>query len=175
MRPRTRFPLLRTAFATAVVAIAAIGTGCATPTRPGAGAEEPLYLRVGSVEAVRRVGTVDRTELLLAWYGSEAYAEAMDRQAAQQRSNRPLREQLREPALEPRGPILDDAPAQDREMMGTASLERLKPLLEPIFSSVAKQANVDAIYEEGGWKGEPVGFVDVTTQVVSRLKGPRSG
>jgi hypothetical protein len=147
-----------------------LAAGCGQQ-RPGAGSEVPWFIASDlALEKPARVGTVNRIELLIAYHRS-VMREArigqliVDRDAARAQGNTELAR-----SIEAEGAALQDL--AHRQLAGRAPLTNITQALAAEIRAVAEEAGVDAIYEEGGYRGRGL-RVDLTEALVSRITPAR--
>lgn len=143
-------------------------TGCQTGP---AAAHLPWYSVVDIPAAAERVGTVDRTELLVAYYGSQmhdAWLTDLRRRhdAALETGEAELAAQL-----ERQGRASQEH--AHRQLAGEAGVEDILVKLDDILAAVAGEHDLDLIVESETLVGEDVQRLDVTQAVVERIAPAR--
>ena len=155
--------------ALAVVSLLLCGCRTGSIARP----YKPVYVSPGSVEGPRRVGTFRRTDLLVAYYGSQTHDKLLRRWKADYKRAEKAGDKKTMARIEAEGSRLQDV--AHRQLAGKASLTNIFAHLSGALPEVARQAEVYAIAEEGRRLSENAEMVDVTEWLVKQFTPARRG
>jgi hypothetical protein len=162
-RPRLTLGIVA---ATSLFAGAAITlSGCQMHSPPAT--QAPWYTTAGLPAAADRVGTVDRTELLIAYYGSAMFDEYL--QDLRQRHEAALAADNYELAsqLEHQGESGQEHAHQ--QLAGKEGVEDILIKIEDVLAAVMREHNLDMIVEAGTWEVGEAQLIDVTEAIVSEI------
>lgn len=115
-----------------------------------------------------RVGTFDRTALLIAYYKSaanESHLASMQksRDEAKAAGNQELAKKIDE-----EGGALQEL--AHKQLVGQAELTNIYEHLKPALRGIGEKANVAVIVEKPWFNDESVELVDITSELVGQLK-----
>jgi hypothetical protein len=114
-----------------------------------------------------RVGTFQRTEVLVAFYHSEFWHHELQGMMAEAKKAKADGDQKKVADLEAKGAALQ-AEAH-RQLTGKAPLTNLLDHLKKEFAAVAKEGGVTLIVEEPLFRDPSIEVVDITPLLVKRL------
>ncbi len=154
--------------AAAVLSAGGCSSRMAGPFDPSAWHQEPA----ASGESLH-VGTVKRTEFLVAYYGSAERAEYINGLRAQRDQARAAGDHARAEALEREGAASQEVAHQ--RLMGKATLAPIIDSIRARLPAIARAAGVSQIVEEGSPVPEGATTVDVTAAVTALFPPARTG
>ncbi len=169
MQRRILTLLLVLAAAGSSLAGSAALTGC--QARPAA-AQLPWYSAAGVPAAARRVGTIDRTELLIAYYGSAQFDAHLQHLHAQHDAARAAGDATLAAQLERQGEQAQEH--AHRQLAGKDSLDDILIKIEDLLARVCTERKLDLIVEAGTWTGADAQVIDVTQTVVEKIPARRA-
>lgn len=156
---------------TLLVVILAGLAGCSS-VPAGAAGDTVLYDTDAQREGMTRVGTVDRTELLVAYYGSTVHDRVLRDLRARHAEAESAGDEQRARLLEAQGEAMQEH--AHRQLVGDADLGNVIQALGDHLAHVAKEQGLDQIVERGRTTPSSVTRVDVTTEVAAYFTPARS-
>jgi hypothetical protein len=127
----------------------------------------PSVLHGEEIASKIRIGTFDRTKLLVAFYASKTWDAKLRAMMAQRDEAKTAGNKKRVAALEAEGQALQEH--AHRQLAGEATLKNIRESLEKVLPEVAKEANVQLIVEMPWYQDPSIEFVDVTDVLTKHL------
>jgi hypothetical protein len=166
-----RFAIRTVVILAALVVTSVSVVGCSA-VPPRAAGETVLYATGSTPGAMTRVGVVDRTALLVAYYGSARHDRALrDLRARHAAAKAAGHEQLAQ-MLEAQGEAMQER--AHRQLTGDADLGNVIRALGDHLAHVAAEQGLDQIVERGRMTPSSAARVDVTTEVAAYFTPARS-
>ena len=120
-----------------------------------------------------RVGTFNRTALLVAYYKSKTHADWLDDLERKREEALAAGQTERAKEIERQG--RESQELAHRQLAGEAPLTNILDHLQASWSSIANKAGVQAIIEHPLRKDPSVKFVDVTSLLVEQMESTKKG
>ena len=140
-------------------------SGCQMSNTPTT--QAPWYTAAGLPAAADRVGTVKRTELLIAYYGSAVHDDYL--QDLRQRHEAALAAGDTELAAECERQGNSSQEHAHRQLAGKEGVEDILLKIEDVLAAVMREHDLDMIVEAGSWGIGEAQLIDVTNAVVSGI------
>lgn len=126
------------------------------------------YTTLSTPRTAERIGTVDRTDLLIAYYASAEWDAVLKEMRAERDEAEAAGDEARAEELNAKGQALQDV--AHRQLAGRAPLTNILDSLDDVLPDVARRAGVEIIVEEGTWPNEDAQFVDVTEMLLEYIE-----
>ncbi len=111
-----------------------------------------------------RVGTFDRTKLLVAFYSSEHWNRALRELQSRKKAAQAREDNKAVEELEARGASLQTRAHQ--QLSGEASLSEIIKAFEKTLPDIAKKAGVSLVVEKPLYHDREIEFVDLTEEII---------
>jgi hypothetical protein len=121
----------------------------------------------GVAQAVK-VGTFDRTSIVLAFYGSPMWSAKLKDARAEREKARAAGDQKKVDQLSKWGQ--DQQKLAHRQLAGDATIDNIMETIKPMFAAVEAQAHVAMIVPEGSRIDNTAATVDVTGLLLDQLQ-----
>ena len=115
-----------------------------------------------------KVGTFDRTSIVLAFYGSPMWSAKLNAAQAEKDKAKAAGDQKKVAELNKWGQ--NQQKLAHKQMMGNTPIDNILETMKPMFAAVEAQAHVTTIMPEGSGTNKTVATVDVTDQLMNQLQ-----
>lgn len=117
--------------------------------------------------AMTRVGTFQRKDVLVSFYGSAIWAQELQTLRKEQEQAKSQNDSKKVAEIESRGSALQET--AHRQLAGEATLTNVLAHLESTLATVAKEARVQIIVEQPIFRDNSIELVDVTPLLVKQF------
>jgi hypothetical protein len=122
----------------------------------------------GRVAQSAKVGTFDRTSIVVAFYGSPMWSAKLNAAQAEQDKAKAAGDQKKVAELNKWGK--EQQELAHRQLAGNAPIDNILVTMKPMFAAVEAQAHVTAIVPEGAMANKKMATVDVTDLLMDQLQ-----
>ncbi len=121
-----------------------------------------------AAQTVVKVGTFDRTSIVVAFYDSPMWAALLKEKHAEQDKAKAAGDQKKVAELSKWGKTQQKL--AHKQMAGNTPIDNILPTMKPMFAAVETQAHVTTIVPEGARIDKKMATVDVTDMLMEQLQ-----
>jgi len=122
----------------------------------------------GGVAQTAKIGTFDRTSIVVAFYGSPMWSEKLKAVQAEQDKAKAAGDRKKVAELNKWGK--DQQTLAHKQMAGSTNIDNIMETMKPMFTAVEAQAQVTTIVPEGARIDKSAAKADVTDLLMDQLQ-----